>query len=168
MLFRIMAGIMFSVAGSVAGISFSERLKAELELCHNIREMLLTSAVIIRCRADDVYTISAELKQDKSLEKLTFLQEIPEKYTPDRNFREIWKNAVNSQKNLPEDAKRILHDFGATLGQSDIEGQLVAMDALNENAVILEKKYSEIYAQKGKLYRSIGILLGLMTGILII
>ncbi len=168
MLFRIIAAIMFSVAGAVAGISFSERLKNELELCRNIREMLLTSAVIIRCRADDVYKIGAELRHDKSLEKLTFLQKLPENYNPEGNFREIWTDAVNSQKNLPEDAKRILCEFGTTLGQSDIEGQLVSIGALGENAEILEKKYSEMYSQKGRLYRSVGMLFGVMVGILII
>ena len=80
----------------------------------------------------------------------------------------MWKDAVNSQKNLPEDIKRILNDFGSTLGQSDIEGQLVAIGAIAENAEILEKKYSEMYSQKGRLYRSVGMLFGVMVGILII
>lgn len=168
MFFRVISAVLFSVAGGVAGIYFSEKLKNELELCRNIREMLLTSSVIIRCRADDVYAIGSELKRDKSLEKLTFLQEIPEKYSPETNFREVWTDSVNSQKNLPEDAKRILCDFGSVLGQSDIEGQLVSICAIGENAEILEKKYSEMYSQKGRLYRSVGMLFGVMVGILII
>lgn len=168
MFFRIMAAVMFSVAGGVAGVSFSERLRNELELCRNIRTMLLNTSVIIRCRADDVYAIASELKQDRSLEKLTFLQDIPEKYTPEENFREIWSEALESQKNLPEDVRKILYDFGSAVGRSDIEGQLVSMDALGENAIALEKKYSEIYSQKGRLYRSVGILFGIMVGILII
>ena len=168
MFFRMMAAVMFSVAGGVAGISFSERLKTELELCRNIRELLMTAAVIVRWRASDVYAIGAELKSDKSLEKLTFLQKIPEKYSPDEDFRDIWTDAVNSQKNLPEDAKRILCDFGTTLGQSDIEGQLVSMEVLCENAAVMEKKYSEIYSSKGRLYRSVGTLFGVMAGILIL
>ncbi len=168
MFFRIISAVLFSVTGGVAGIYFSEKLRSQLELCHSIREMLLTSSVIIRCRADDVYAIGNELKHDKSLEKLTFLQKIPEKYSPEKNFRELWKDAVNSQKSLPEDIKRILNDFGSTLGQSDIEGQLVAIGAIAENAEILEKKYSEMYSQKGRLYRSVGMLFGVMVGILII
>lgn len=159
---------MFSVAGGIAGISFSERLKSELELCRNIREMLMTASMLIRCRADDVYAISAELRQNKQLCRLTFLQEIPESYSPEDDFREIWTNAVNSQKNLPEDEKKLLCDFGATLGNSDIEGQLVSIDTFSENAAVLEKKYSELYSQKGKLYRSVGMLFGVMVGILII
>ncbi|MDE5835339.1 MAG: hypothetical protein K2H26_07460, partial [Ruminococcus sp.] len=59
----------------------------QIELCRSIREILLTSSVIILCRADDVYAIGNELKHDKSLEKLTFLQKIPEKYSPEKNFR---------------------------------------------------------------------------------
>lgn len=168
MFFRIISAVMFSVAGGIAGISFSERLKLNLDFCRNIHEMLMNTAIIIRCRADDVYSISAELKQNNQFRRFTFLQAIPEKYNPEENFREIWINAVKSQKNLPDDARSLLCDFGTILGQSDIEGQLVSMEALTENAVILEKKHSEIYSQKGRLYRSVGILFGIMVGIIII
>lgn len=168
MFFRIIGALMFSLAGGVAGVSFSERVRNELELCRSIRAMLLNTSVIIRCRASDVYTIASELKQDRSLQRLTFLQKIPEEYTPEENFREVWYEALELQKNLPEDARRILSEFGAVIGQSDIEGQLVSIDALSENASILEKKYSGIYSQKGRLYRSVGMLFGIMVGILII
>ena len=168
MFFRIISAVMFSVAGAVTGIFFSERLKLNLDFCRNIHELLLNTAVIIRCRGDDVYSISAELKRNNQFNDFTFLQEIPEKYNPEENFREIWIDAVKSQKNLPDDVKNLLCDFGIVLGQSDIEGQLVSMEALTENAVILEKKHSEIYSQKGKLYRSVGMLFGVMIGIIII
>lgn len=168
MLFRIISAVLFAFAGATAGISFSERLKLNRDFCRNIHEILLDTAMIIRCRADDVYSISAELKRNNQFRGFTFLQAIPEKYNPEENFREIWINAVKSQKNLPDDAKSLLCDFGTVLGQSDIEGQLDSMEALTENAVILEKKHSEIYAQKGRLYRSVGMLFGIMIGIIII
>lgn len=168
MLFRIVAAVLFSTAGGIAGLSFSERLKNELELCRSIREMLMSSAMIIRCRAVDVYALSSELRQNRQLFRLTFLNEIPESYNQNDDFHEIWRNAVNSQKNLPYNEKKLLCDFGEILGRSDIDGQLVAIDALEETAVILEKKRSEAYSRKGKLYRSVGMLFGVMVGILVI
>ncbi|MDE5619727.1 MAG: stage III sporulation protein AB [Ruminococcus sp.] len=168
MLFRIVAAVLFSTAGGIAGISFSERLKTELELCKSIREMFMNSAMIIRCRAVDVYYLSSELRQNGQLFRLTFLNEIPESYSQQDDFHEIWKNAVNSQKNLPDDEKKLLCDFGEVLGRSDIEGQLVSINALEETAVMLEKKRSEACSQKGKLYRSVGMLFGVMVGILVI
>ncbi|MDE6091821.1 MAG: stage III sporulation protein AB [Ruminococcus sp.] len=168
MFFRIVAAILFSVAGGIAGISFSERLKMELEMCRSIRDMFIHSAMLIRCRAIDVYSLGSELKRNGQLFRLTFLQKIPECYTQGDNFHEIWKNAVNSQKNLPSDEKKILCDFGEVLGRSDIEGQIVSINALEEMAVTLEKKRSESYSQKGKLYRSVGMLFGVMVGILVI
>lgn len=168
MFLRIVSAVIFSVAGGFAGISFSEHLKSNLELCHKIQEMFLNSKIIIRCRADDVYAIATEFKNNKSFEKLTFLNELPEKYSPEEDFHEMWSSAVESQKSIPDDIKKILFDFGAVLGQSDIEGQLASIDAISENAEVLEKKYSEMYSQKGKLYRSVGLLFGVMIGILII
>ena len=168
MFFRIIAAVIFSIAGGTAGVYFSERLKSDLDFCRNIHEIFMNTAVIIRCSADDVYSIGSELKSNKKFQRLTFLQAIPEKYNPEHNFREIWINAVKSQKNLPDDVKGLLCDFGSVLGQSDIEGQLASIETLTGKADILEKKYSEIYSQKGRLYRSVGMLFGIMTGILII
>lgn len=168
MFFRIIAAVMFSAAGGMTGIYFSERLKSDLDFCRNIHEMFMNTAVIIRCSACDVYSIGAELKKNKKFQRFVFLQAIPEKYNPEHDFREIWINAVKSQKNLPDDVKKLLCDLGSVLGQSDIEGQLASLDTLTEKAGISEKKYSEIYSNKGRLYRSVGILLGVMTGIIII
>ena len=168
MFFRIISAIMFTVAGGTAGIYFSEKLKSDRDFCRNIHEMLMNTAVIIRCSAVDVYSISTELKNNKKFQRLVFLKSIPEKYNPEEDFREIWVKAVKSQKNLPEDVRNLLCDFGQILGQSDIEGQLVSIETLTEKAGILEKNYSDVYVQKGKLYRSIGILFGILTGILII
>ncbi|MDE5583142.1 MAG: stage III sporulation protein AB [Ruminococcus sp.] len=168
MLFRIFSAVIFAVAGAVTGLAFSEKLKSELEICRNIREILMTSAMLIRCRAVDVYTLCAELRENLQLNKLTFLQEIPESYMQGDDFHEIWKNAVNSQKNIPREEKRILCDFGEMLGRSDIEGQTDSIGTLAESAEILEKKRCQIYLQKGKLYRSVGMLFGVMVGILVI
>ncbi len=168
MLFRIVAAVLFSTAGGIAGISFSERLKTELELCRSIREMMMDSAVLIRCRAVDVYSLSSELRRNGQLCRLTFLKEIPEHYSESEDFHEIWKKAVNSQKNFPDDEKKLLCDFGEILGRSDIDGQIASIDALEETAVILEKRRYEAYSQKGKLYRSVGMLFGVMVGILVI
>lgn len=159
---------MFTIAGGTAGIYFSERIKSDLDFCRNIHEMFMNTAVIIRCSADDVYMISAELKNNKKFQRLIFLQAIPEKYNPEDNFREIWTDSVKSQKNLPDDVKGLLCDFGNVLGQSDIEGQLASMETLTEKACVLEKKHYDIYVQKSRLYKSVGVLFGIMTGILII
>ncbi|MDE5771495.1 MAG: stage III sporulation protein AB, partial [Ruminococcus sp.] len=133
-----------------------------------IREMFINSAMLIRCRAVDVYYLSSELRQNGQLFRLTFLNDIPQNYSQSDDFHEIWRNAVNSQKNLPDDEKKLLCDFGEILGRSDIEGQIVSINALEETAVMLEKKRSESYSQKGRLYRSIGMLFGVMVGILVI
>lgn len=168
MLFRIIASVIFSIAGGIAGFAFSERIKNELELCQIIQKMLFESKFMIRCYANDVYSLVTELKKNVSFNKLTFLNDVSESYNPEENFHTMWTIAVNLQKNLPNDIRKILHDFGNILGKSDIEGQISSIDSIMESMVIIEKNYSEIYSQKSKLYRSVGLLFGIMIGILII
>lgn len=168
MFFRIISSVIFSIAGGIAGFYFSERIKNQLELCHIIQRMLSDSKVMIRCYANDVYSLVAELKKNISFNKLTFLNDISESYNPEENFHTMWSAAVNLQKDIPDDIRKILYDFGDIVGKSDIEGQISSIDSIIESMVIIEKNYSEIYSQKSRLYRSVGLLFGIMIGILII
>ena len=62
----------------------------------------------------------------------------------------------------------ILLDFGDLLGTSDIDGQLIGISAVK--ALMLERfqRRSEEYHSKAKLYRSVGVLAGVMVGIMVI
>ena len=59
-------------------------------------------------------------------------------------------------------------DFGNFFGTSDIEGQLTSIDSSLERLHEIQKVRCEDYKRKGKLYRSIGMLFGVMAGIIVI
>ena len=168
MLLRAAAAVMFVAAGGMAGIILSDRLKMQREMCREIGELLRSCAVQIRYRGVDVYRLASELKNCQSFKHLTFINELPEKYEYGEDFHLCWERAVMSQSDLPHEERQMLCSFGNTLGTSDIEGQLVSISALEEELETLENRREETFRSKGKLYRSVGMLFGVMAGILVI
>lgn len=167
MVFRFIAALFFIAAGGMSGIYKSEKLKTGARLCYEIGELLRQSAIMIRYRALNVYEISNELKTMQCCKKLAFVEKLPSAYVQGEDFHKIWCDLVNGD-DLPDDEKKLLCDFGNILGTSDIDGQLRSIEAMEASLKLLEEKRSNEYALKGKLYRSIGLLFGVMIGIIVI
>lgn len=168
MFLRIIAAFMFAAAGTVSGFSRAEKLRNDLELCRETGELLRISSINIRFQAMDVYELSGRLKASSELYGLTFLKKLPEFFSESENFHEQWKGAVLSQGNIPDDEKRILLGFGDMIGTSDIEGQLSSISVYEAEIEALEGKRRDNFLHKGRLYRSVGTLFGIMAGILVI
>ncbi len=165
---RLVAAFLFTAAGTAAGISLSLRLKEEREICREIGEVFRSSALQIRYRGMDVYELSSELKCKSGLDNLTFLRQLPDRYSCGENFHVLWKNALDNQPRLLDEERRLLSRFGELLGTSDVDGQLASIAVLEEELSGLEAKRNDNYHRKGKLFRCVGVLAGAMTGILVI
>ncbi|HAP79391.1 MAG TPA: hypothetical protein DCQ78_04360 [Ruminococcus sp.] len=58
--------------------------------------------------------------------------------------------------------------FGEKFGSSYIQGEISGIEMLSENIIIIKNKRFQEYEKKGRLFRSVGLLAGIMTGILIL
>lgn len=168
MLLRLIAAVMFAAAGAVIGFSKAEGLRNDLELCRETGELLRMSAILIRFQGLDVYQLSARLKNSSDLHKLTFLNSLPEGFSEEENFHDLWKKAVSGQENIPEEERMILLNFGEIIGTSDIPGQMTSIEAIGAELSGIESRRRENFIRKSRLYRSTCTLFGIMAGILII
>lgn len=164
---KAMAFIFFVTAGAIGGICISERMKLFRDTCRDIRGILEQIAVLIRFREMNVYEISAELKRNNLYAGLGFLQKLPDTYTTGEDFHYIWNTAVRDESCIGKEEQQCLIEFGAVLGTSDINGQLTAIKTAIEKIRIIELHRNEEYANKNKMYRSVGVLFGAMTGIML-
>ena len=162
MFLKVIAAIMFSLAGAAIGFSKADRLREKLEICRETAMLVEKSAILIRYQGLSVYELSANLKNCSGLSSLSFIKALPE------NFYAQWKSAVNSQTDIPDEERKLILRFGEILGTSDIEGQLASIESIKQELSALEKRRSDCFIQKGRLYRSVGTLFGVMTGILVI
>lgn len=167
-MFRVVGAICFILAGAVLGANESGKLKKKCVICGEIRELFTQLHIKIRYSAPDVYELIGELRGLALFSNLDFIGRLPSEFSPDINFHENWQKAVSSDASLGEDEKRLLISFGAVLGTSDIDGQLMAIEEAIETLSGIEDRRIEEYSRKGKLYRSLGMLSGVMVGILLI
>ena len=168
MMLRLISAILFTAAGATVGVMLSQRLANEREICRETGDLLRSTALQIRHRGADVYELSSGLKASRALSALTFVRYLPEKYQFGEDFHEMWKNALDSQSEIPDDERRILVRLGELLGTSDIAGQLSSIALLEDELMAVKDKREENYRRRGKLFRSVGVLAGAMTGILVI
>lgn len=168
MLLKVIAAIMFALAGAALGFSKANRLREALEICRETSAFVEKSAILIRYQGLSVYELSSELKKSADLSMLSFINALPETFHEGENFHILWKKAVNSQTDIPDDERKLILRFGDVLGTSDIEGQLVSIEGIRQELSELEKRRFDRFIQKGRLYRSVGTLFGVMAGILVI
>ena len=167
MLLRFAASAAFAAAGGIFGFAFAEKLRREQKLCVLVGHLLRKTAFLVGYRCDDVYAVCAELRRDSELSALTFLQSLPQEFESGADFRICWKNAVRSEGFAAEE-EDILLRLGNIIGRSDGESQLDSIRWLERTLSVTEKQRGEAYLRKGRLYRCVGLLFGVMVGILVI
>lgn len=168
MIFRIFSALILTAVGGIIGFSMSDKLSESRRICEEIGHLFRQTAFFITYRQDDIYTICRNLKADNELKHLTFLQNLPDGYNTGEDFRKIWSSAVGSQKNLGSEESELLAHFGSILGKSDADSQAESISAFQKELDRITEIRTENLLKKGRLYRSTGLLFGVMAGILVI
>lgn len=167
MLIRFLTVAMAVLCGTSCGMNYSDKLRRRVDFCCQAEKMMQLSSIMIRSCGTDVYKLVSRLKCE-GYSELTFLNEVADEYSADNEFRESWESAVMSSKSTGEEEKRILVEFGSFLGSTDISGQVSGIELQIELMQGLYEQRRSEYLQKGKLYRSLGMLAGVTAGIVII
>lgn len=168
MILRIFSALILTLAGGLAGFSMADRLSESRKICIEIGHLFRQTAFFITYRQDDIYAICRKLKSDGELKHLTFLQSLPDCYNTGEDFRILWSNALESQKNLGTEESALLTHFGSILGKSDAESQAESISAFQKELDRITEIRTENLLKKGRLYRSAGLLFGVMAGIMVI
>ncbi len=167
-MFRILSALAFTAVGGIAGFSMADKLRETRRICEEINHLFQQTVFFITYRQDDIYAICRNFKSDNELKHLTFLQSLPESYSAGEDFRKIWNNAVVSQKNIGTEERELLVHFGSILGKSDAQSQAEAISGFMKELDRITEIRTENLLKKGRLYRSAGLLFGVMAGILVI
>lgn len=168
MIFKMAGFIMIALCGGLIGNYYSDKLRKRKESCTETLQIINRISTLIRYRELNVYEIAAELQTWLSYKNTEFVYSLPCEFSCEENFHETWKKAIESDVSLGDNEKNILTSLGNELGTSDTEGQLAILETAKIRLSQLQEIRSEEYTKKGKLYRSVGLLTGVMAGILII
>lgn len=153
--------VIFSGCG--AGIYLSERLSDKVKRLEKLKYMTDEIMTLIRYRHLTTSEIVQELGKDKNFEILGF-----ENFRDERTFYENWSRWTDENKLFSSEERDWLKSFGSMLGESDTDGQI---SSITVHMSRLEKMIAETereYRIKGKLFRSLGIISGVLVAVLII
>lgn len=158
--------IFFSSA--LLGMYFSENIRHKKERLVIIQKMLSEISGFIRWNSLTMHEIARKLSENKEFSLVEFIGNLSENCKEMRSFPNAWDKAVRSDRKLSEQEKKLLQEIGNSLGTTDIQGQVSAIDMYIARVEKMVQEEGEKYKIKGKMYRSLGIAFGAMTGILII
>ena len=168
MCIRAAAAIIITTAGGLAGAGKSNELREKLIRTVEGGELIRKADFFVRSYSADVYQFCTELKYSGNLNKLSFINDLPTEYCGGVDFHSVWRSAVNGQASLLAEERDIYIKLGDILGAADAAAQLREFGILSDRLAALEGQLREEYVKKGRLYRSVGILAGLMAGILVL
>lgn len=167
MIIKLTGVILILICGAMAGIRASDRLKGYYKTCILLTDAVNRIGIMIRYRSLNVYEIASELKKSDTLSGMEFIRRLPEKFS-EESFQSCWKTALAEDKTIGREEKNLLYSFAESFGTSDIEGQLSAVEVLSQELKAAGKRREREYEEKGRLYRSLGLIAGIMTGIMIV
>ncbi|MDR1754500.1 MAG: stage III sporulation protein AB [Eubacterium sp.] len=160
---NIICAVSTVLTGLAWGLYKSSYLKKRAELLSDFILMFRDIDIEIRCRQTPLLNIIENFS-----ERHVFLKNIMEPLRGGGKPETAW--AAESEKLYPLTAedKRIIISVGKSLGKSDTESQTAMLESnrlyLSAN---LEAARAE-YEKKGKMYRSVGVLTGLLAAVIII
>ena len=161
MLIRVAGACLIVMCGSLWGISKAAVYRDKLQICDDILTIIRRTAGLIRCGCD-TSEILAELKA-----KSDIFSDIPDDFSVTEDINEILRKAVEKSA-VEGEEKNLLMRYCKELGTTDIDGQTAMLGSLAKLADELRERRRADLTKYGRLYRSVGILFGLMAGIAII
>ncbi|MBE6879563.1 MAG: hypothetical protein E7490_01835 [Ruminococcaceae bacterium] len=159
---RLCVFILTTFCGAFVGMYFSRRLQDRYYFLTEFSAIVLRIEGLIKYNRYAVSEVLSKI-QDGKLEFIT--DEMIETAKSGKRIDELWKKEVQRIKYLTYDDKRVVSEFGESLGKSSTEGQIAVLQSVRSNLDVLIKDSDEIRKSKVKLYRTLGILLGAAVGI---
>lgn len=113
--------------------------------------------------------ILREIEQKKTVKDLTFLPVCLSFHQSGMAFPAAWRESLKDPALdvLTEEERQILSDIGDVLGSTGLQGQLDQLHLLQIRLKNQLDAASQHYATSGKLYRSLGLMGGVLLVILL-
>ncbi len=144
-------------------LKLSERVRT-VELLISLADEISSE---IRFQSFTVMEITEHIYNNANYKNLDFIAEIIKMSQTRYNIHDMWIEAVIKSDILHCEEKDIMISMGNMLGTSDTEGQISALELHKKRLERVLKNAVREYEQKGRMYRSMGVLAGAMAGIML-
>jgi len=168
MLAKIIGMIMITAASSMCGAAASSGLSERKKRIRLIVLMTEKISSLIEYRALRTSEILRDLSDDASFSELGFISRAVCELGSGVSFSDAWKKSVEHDPDLSEEEKSYLIRMGRSLGKSGVKGQVSFLEIHRNEAESMLKAAECEYMEKGKLYRSFGVLAGAFISVMLV
>lgn len=168
MLAKIIGMILITAASSMCGAAASAGLSERKKRIRLIMLMTEKTASLIEYRALRTSEILRSLAEDAAFSDLGFISRAADDLGSGMSFADAWKNGVESDAVLSDEERRYLLRLGGFLGKSGVRGQLSLLEIHRNEAESMLEAAGREYDEKGKLYRSFGVLAGAFISVMLV
>lgn len=161
---RVAAGLVILLLCSVWGYRGSILLKKRCGLISGLRLLVEHYSIEIACTAPPL----DELARTGQGEFGELLRDCAEECG---EIRQAWSRAVSRLSELPycgKEEAELLYDLGRELGTCSAESQLLLLKLYAARLDLLLSQAEKLSEQKGRLYRSGGVLAGLGAAVMLL
>ena len=153
--------------GAAAGIWFSKRLKERERFMTSVILLIKELTVQIKYTNTEIGAMLKSASRNEAYQNLLFVTSCAD-VSENGDFHQPWNDGVKKQPFLTPTDRELLYALGDRLGETDLDGQLSFLELTCEMLKKQQQEAAENYRQKGKMYRSVGVLCGLAAGIMVL
>ena len=159
--------LMLLLASSLAGCLAAGRIRGQRQALELLCTWTADAAACIRYTNAELPEVLALLAERPQFRRFRFAGEILGKLSPMAPLQLLWQAAVEGDPEIPASARDALIRLGTSLGTTDTEGQLAALSLCQTQLLKAAGDAAEDCRAKGRLYRILGVLGGLMLSVLV-
>lgn len=129
------------------------------------------ASLMIRCTASPVRDIIASAAADSELSGLMFITAAnSELERSECDIRQLWSDKLKEYPpyGINDEEYSVLENIGRTLGAADVQGQLDCLEMYGGIIASSIKEADRERKEKPKLFRSMGLLVGLFAAVILI
>lgn len=157
---------------TLLGVSKSSNLRRRLELLEELRRVLLLLAGEIRCVRSPLPEAFRRIGTKAAAPYDTFLKRVANDMEGDskKPFFVIFQEALEVFQDVPlsKEDRALLRELGQQLGYLDVQMQLKTLELYEEMVKEAIRKAAGEYGQKARMYRYLGVLLGVFLVVLLV
>ena len=122
----------------------------------------------IRYTQAEIYDIVRDLLSNNNFKSLSFLNDVKDNMN-NMPFPTAWKTAITDwNSSILKEDEELLSSMANILGASDSTGQISALDHIEKRFEASYEAAKNLCQTKGKMYKSLGILIGLAVLVIFI
>lgn len=157
--------LLTTLSGAAVGAYFSDRLSQRCEIISAYISLFQSMTAYVTYNG---YKLDEMLKAQQGTSRCYISDKLIAVSESGGNISEEWDACVYDSGYLKAEDRQILSELGRNIGKSNTEGETAALAlAMTRLDNVLETASDE-KKRKGRLYRTLGIMLGAAVGIMLI